>query len=314
MSVLLGSGFSVFKRGKKIYSKDFTDNFKNLAEVVYCKGAYFIYNYNPGRILRKIEDWSEPVVWWDKQKILNVWNYTKNLRVNREGTALIVNLNQTDLVVIEVIDDGDAGRELVIKNKSAGRINCHEALLRGRILAVTDEGELQIYKVDYLEYSGSTLLKSCQIAFGFDFESCKLDQDYWLAVCEKSQICAVQVSLKKLGIASRILIYQLRDRQGQDVLAFQTQIDLASQQLSYLGNGCFSPYIGDKLVLCTQTSSNQAVIAFGYDLKKRELTQIEKKSLRKGNYCWKLSRVGNQVCGIIQNGGFILRFKFSVIF
>ena len=243
------SGLSVKKDGQQVYSKEFSNEMKNLGEAIYCKGAYFIYNYSPGRILKKLEDSSEPIVWWDKSPINNFWYRSKNIRLNREENALIVNLDQTDLILIEVRDDGAPGKELTIKNETGSRIDCHEALGNNKILTVNKKGLLQIYRADYSEFSKSSLLKSSQIGLRSD----RSESDFWLGVCEKSRICSIHIGGNPT--TSRILIYKIKDETGKDELSFQTQLDVSNR--CYLWNGCFLPYIGEKLFLCCHSSSNK---------------------------------------------------------
>ena len=302
-------GLSVKKGGKFVYSKNLADYMVYLGEAVYCKGAYYIYNHSPGRILRKGEDSSDPIVWWDKQKIKSVWMFNQNLRVNPENTFLIVNVNETDLVVIEVKEDGEAGREIMIENQTGARICSHEVLKEGRILTVNEKGLPRIYQVDYSEFSKPKVLKSSQIAPSRDGK----ENHFWVAVCEKSQICAVRLNFIS-GRSSRILIYRLRNEAGEAELTFQTEINLNFHGFIDLTAGCFSPYVGDNLVLCAHAHSNHTAYAYGYDLKKNKLTQVHSEVVGKGlnPYCWKLSRVGNRVCGILANGGLILQFKFSL--
>ena len=300
-------GITIKNNNQTVHSKELTNAMKYLGEVVYCRGAYYIYNHAPERILRKAEDSSELVVWWDEQEIQHVWDYTHIIRVNREESALIVNLNETELGVIEVKEDGSAGRELMIVNETGARINCHDALSSAKVLAVNKKGLLTVYKADYVTFTGAKEVASCQIALKSD----RGENQFWLAVCEKSNICAIQVSVTSK--ASRILIYQLLDENGRDRMAVQSELDIYEQSLSYLDNGCFSPYIGDNLILCAYAESDKTAYAYGYDLASKELTQVHSRGLSRGGYCWKLARVNNQVCGILSEGGVVLRFKFEVI-
>ena len=304
LSALNSSGLSVIKDKRSIYKKKFTDDLKNLGDVVYCKGAYYIYNHSPGRILRKGEDFSDPNVWWDKKDIQKFWASNKKIRVNREQTALIVNLNDTEMIVIEVRDDGTAGRELVIVNETGSRIDCHEPLKNSRILTINKIGLVMVFQADYKEFSNWSQRTSTQIQLMSD----RKENQFWLAVCEKSQLCAVQISVS--GKASRILIHKIVKGAGKDKFTFLTQLDVFSQNLQRLSNGCFSPYFGDNVILCAQSQSNKTAFAYGYDVHNNTLTQIYSKVFDKGDYCWKLSRVGDRVCGILTNGGFIIQFKF----
>ena len=324
LSLGCGHGLSLKMIGETVYFKDFLGEMRHLCDVVYCQGAYYIYNSTPGRILRKAEDLLDPVVWWDSQKITNVWGYSKNLRVNQEQTALIVNIDATNFRVIEVRGDGTAGRELAIDNVTGYRINAFETLSNNRILTVNSNGFMVIHKVDYNEFVEQSQLKTSQIYL----LSHRNEDQFWLSVCSRSEICAVQVCAA--GRESRILIYQLRDNAENENLVLLKELDrhkfavitepimplyvgdLSNQPLQYHDNGCFSPYFEDKLILCTHNQTDNTANAFCYDVKKNELTENCSKSIGKGSCCWKLSKVGDQVVGIMSQGGFIVRFKFRV--
>ena len=300
-------GISLKKERETIYSKEYFSEMNYIGEVVYCRNAYFVYNYKPGRILRKNEDSEDPSVWWDRRRIRSSGSRNKVIRANREQTALVVNLDGDELVVVEVKDDGDAGRELVIKNESGSAVDCHEALKGNLVLTVNKKGLMQIYEVDYQGFSESRQLESAQVPL----ESGRYQSHFWLAICEKSKICAVQEDCDSR--APKIILYSLRDEENNTRLSILTELSVYSWNVKSLGNGCFSPYIGDNLILCAHDDSNQTVYAFGYDLEKNKLTQVYSKCIRVGKYCWKLSRVGNQVCGIISDAGLILRFKFNIV-
>ena len=306
LSALNQSGLSVKKDGEIVYSKESNPGQNNIGEVVYCKKAYFIFSYAPGKILRKTEDSSDPVVWWSKRKISHFWNLNKNIRVNKEQSALIVNLNNTELQVIEVKDDGTAGRELIIQNDTGNRVNCHEALTDRKLLVVKKRGLLEIYEVDYANFSQARLLTSAQIALNTGRD----ERQFWLAVCENSKLCAVQVGEGEL--ASRILIYKLQNEAGESSLTYMTQLDIYDKRMMDLGNGCFSSYIGGNLILCAHSKSSQTAYAFGYNANKNKITIKYVKGLEKGKYCLRLERVGNEVRGLIDEGGFILKFKFGL--
>ena len=254
-----------------------------------------------------MENSQDPSVWWDRQPIKSYGGRNKFMRVNKEQSALIINLNETELLVIEVKYNGKAGRELIIKNETGSRISCHEALNNNKILTVNQRGLMRIYEVDYGGFSKHSLIKSSQITP----KRKRGENQFGLAICERSKICAVQVDCDSR--ASRIIIYGLKDEKGQDSFSLLTKLDVYRADLKSLGNGCFSPYIGDNLILCVHDYSNQRVYAFGYDMKINKLSQMFSKSIKVGKYCFKLSRVGSEVCGIISDGGKILRFKFNVV-
>ena len=233
MSGSINNGITLKKNGAIIYSKKFNDVMKYLADTVCCKDAYYIYNHNPGRILRKAEDSSDPAVWWEKRKINKMPNYGRNLRENKENSALIVNVNETEFLIIEVRDNGRPGREIEISNQTRSRIDCHEALSGGRVLAVTKTGLILIYEVDYSEFLGASQVKSSQIVLN----TSRGDSSFWVAVCEKSEICAIQAIER--AYASRILIYSVADKTRENSITLLTELDIYSQALHYLSNACF---------------------------------------------------------------------------
>ena len=66
LATLNGYGLALVKEGREIFCQKYETTAKNLLDVVYCRGSYYIYNYHPfGKILIKEEDHSQPRVWWE---------------------------------------------------------------------------------------------------------------------------------------------------------------------------------------------------------------------------------------------------------
>ena len=162
-----------------------------------------------------------------------------------------------------------------------------------------------VYKLDYNSFSQSQDINISLVPLVQAIE----ETEFWIAICDEYELCVIQVS--DGAIASRILIYQLPDENSKDSLVFLTELDIHNQSLKYMGNGCLSPYLGDKIILCAHSYTNKTAYAYAYDLTKNEFTQIRSKGIGEGSYCWGLSRVGKEVCGIISRSGLILKFKFS---
>ena len=119
LTTLYGKGIALKKDGEMVYSMQFENDMRYILDVACCKGNYYIHSAYPrGKILRKKNDASEPTVWWDRREIVEFEPRNKNIRVTSDGSALIINVNDTELVVLEVCDDGSAGREIVINNTS----------------------------------------------------------------------------------------------------------------------------------------------------------------------------------------------------
>ena len=307
LSTLNHHGLSLRKNGQLIYSKIYQDNMKYLYGVVTCKGSYYIYNYKPGRILRKAEDGSDPTVWWDKKKISTFGAGNKIIRATPDQSAVVINVNETELVVVEVKDDGSLGREVIIENNTGCRIESHEPLVDNRILTVNKEGLVIIYEVDLQDFSGYKEVERLQIKL----KSERQENCFYLSVCEKSERMVVLVRYNGSSEASRMQVYSLRGKDGEKKLKYRTELDLWGRGLSSYYSICMSRYVGDKVFVCGNTYSNTMAHTYCYNLKSNELTETESKSLGGGNrYCDKLQRAGDEVYGLLQ-GGKILKFKFS---
>ena len=296
------------KEGQEIYSKTLKNKLKNLFEVVFCKGSYYIHSHR--RILRKTEDSSEPTVWWDKKKISDFDYRNKNIRATRDQSAIIINVNDTRLVVVEVKDDGTAGREIIIKNETSSRISCHEALSETRILTVNQKGLIVIYEVDFKNYSGSKEIARHQIKVNPERnENC-----FYLSVCDRSKRVAVLIMKHGYCVkASRIQMYELNtkgDSGEEEKIELKAEIDIGSKDLECYYSICISQYIGDKLVIFGYSYKNTSVHTYYYDISSAELIERESKSLfAEHNKCYKLQRYGNQVYGILW-GGKIVKINF----
>ena len=310
LSTLHGFGLTVKKEGQLIYQNKFYDELKNLKEVVNCKGVYYLYNYHPqGRILRKIEDASDPVIWWDKQNISGFEYYNKNVRAALNETALVVNLNQTDLIVIEIQLYGTPGRELVIKNNTGSRINCHEPLLDNKILTITKKGLMMVYGVDMVNYSAYEELDKLQV----ELDASRVEDHFFLTVCERSEYCGLLLENYSTNLkASRIRIYKLKGPSGESRLSYMTQLDLWADNWLYYPSICFSQYLEDVLILCGQSSKGSMIHVYSYDISKNELVEKVSETLGGSRICYKLARNGpDEVNGVLW-GGEILRFKVSL--
>ena len=300
-----GYGIVVQKNGQQVYNKNPGNNMANGTQIFYCKNSYYIYNSSPQFIYRKKEDSSEPTIWWKKQSIANIWQYNKIIKPNHDKSALLVNVNNTDLLAIEIKSDGNAGRELVIKNTTGSRIYCHEPLSKNEVLTVNKNGLMVIYQANFTNYAESSEVNRLQIPL----RSGKSENQFWLVVCEKSDLLAVMVDSSSK--ASRILICSLKGEKGSSMLSFVTELDISAKGFSYHGNGCFSPYIGDKLILCASAYGQQAK-AYGYDRKKKQITELQIEAPTISKYCYgQFSRVGNQVWGVVARGA-LIKYKFGL--
>ena len=308
---LAEEGITVKKEGKELYSGN--PGYPNdwLMDIVYINGAYYAFNWSGKNILKKMEDSSEPVVWWEERPIVSFGNFNKQIRASFDKKSLILNENETDITVIEIEEDGDPGREMVIKNTSGSRVNCHLPLPNNRLLTITQNGLITIYEMNLQNYSLYVENDKLQLTLTED----RREDEFFVSLCEKSKFLAIFVRrFGGVGKASLIMIYSLLDSRGRNELKFLTQLDLYSQGLNGYWCFCFSKYFGDKLFLCGYSSLYEnATHVYGYDITKNEISWRE--SLLVGEdcmkSCYKLSRVGNEVLGVV-GGGKILQFRFRM--
>ena len=311
-----GEGLSLIKEGQDVYSKQFLEGSMNyLMEIVSCKGSYFLYNYNPGRILRKNQNESDPTVWWEKKKIEKFDHYNKIIRTIPDDSGVVINVSDTELFVVEVKDDGTPGREVVIKNETGRKINCHEPLADSRILTVNRNGLIVVYQIDLDEFGGYEEVERLQI----ELKAERKENCFFMSICEKSERAAILIWNKNSSHkASRIRLYDLTNKYGEKNLEFKTELDLWERELTYFCSICFSHYIGDKLMIfgfskdSDKNSKRNLVHTFYYDVSKNELDHKESKDLGgEGKNCWKLQRFGDYVYGI-QRGGKIIKCQASL--
>ena len=230
-------GFCIKKEGNQIYSKKFPSSLFYFKDVIFLNGVYYLFNTTPGQILKKKNDSSEYSVWWNKKTISNIDWYSYNNLATLGDSSIAVNLNNTDLLVIEVKDDGSAGRELTIKNTSGSRLNFHLGLLNGNIFTLNKTGLITIYQVDLERYAGYHEVGRKQI----ELKSERKENRFFLALCEKKELAAILTgTCVDPYLGSRILIYKISDRLNGIEMNFQAEIDIWQQNLQYYLTVCFS--------------------------------------------------------------------------
>ena len=309
-------GLLLTKDGNEIYSKKYQNEIRNLKEAVYCRGSYYIFNLIPGRILRKTVDSAEPTVWWDKKPILKLDDYQKIIKASPEYSAVLINVDKFDLSVVEVKEDGTAGREIVIKNQAnkgffggseQKRIVFHEALKGNKVLTVTKMWLMILYEVDFKRWFGFREIERFQM----NLDAATRQENFFLcSVCEESERMVVLVrNVGKSYKASKIQIYDLNSQSGEKRIKLMTELDLWEKQISNYYSICLSQYLGDKLIICGQSSNATTVYAYCYDISKNKLSERGSRILGGGNrICKKLDRFGDLIYGTLY-GGKVLKFK-----
>ena len=308
LSTLYRYGLTLKKDGKLVYSKQLEDEMRYLMDVVFCKGSYYIYCCQPGLLVRKKNDASEPYVWWDKHPINRFDGSSKVLRASPCQSALIVNPDPSHLLVIQVNKDGSPAKELLINNHSEARINCHEPLLKGRILTVNRKGLFVVYQTNWSRLTTSTETCRLQLLLNTD----EMENCFYLTSCPRSEYIGVLVRNRgETKKASRILVYKLRMLSTlNDQMILMAEMDLWGKGLLTYHSICFSHYIGGLLMLCGQSSNGSKVFRYVYDVGRRVLYQKDAESLGEGDRaCYKLARFGKEINGIL-SGGKILNIKF----
>ena len=301
-------GLTLKKDKDGIVSKHLKDELEYVTDLVYCKGAYFVFNSRGNRILKVPKGSPKPQTWWDKSYIHYFGNYNKMVRKTLDDSAIIVNLNMKELLVIQVRDNGKRGSEIRIKNRTRHRFNCHEPMLNNRVLTITWAGKLAIYEMDLRGFMWFKKLKTNHLREVPN----RRENSFYMTVCERSEYCAILACDSQNTRASRIVIYKLKGEQGEDTLDLVTELDLWKQKLTFYHAICFSKYINGKLIICGQSSEKTTVHMYEFSPEKRRLVQRRSKSLGMARQCYKLCRNDQkEVYGMLQ-GGKILKFNFFV--
>ena len=298
------------KNGKEVYTTKNRSLKISARDAIFCKGAYYIFEDSQSSLLRKAEDRSDPQPWWSKKKIRNFDRCLKIIRKAVDGSAIYLNCTEDEMIVIEVRDDGSAGRELAIRNGTGSPINCHQALSESRILAINEKGLMVVHKVDSSKYNWSREVGRFQIKL----KSARKEGSFYVTVCERFEFFALSLAYYANNCqVSRLQIYRLCDLDdGKVEIRLKSELDLWGDQLTYYFSISLSQYAGlDKLILLAESYNNSKAHIYCYDTTKNEFFKKESKSLGQNRICYKLRRYGNEVCGVLY-GGKILKFTVNV--
>ena len=307
-------GMSLRVESEEVYSKEYEDDFKFVKNAVFCKNCFYLYNYYPPRIIRKGLNSNDPSIWWDKKEITQFDYDNKILRATQNESAILLNLNDTELIIIEIQDlDGSPGREMVIRNDTGSRIACHEPLPDNRLLTVNKKGLITVFDIDFASYSGYRESERLQL----QLEQDRNEDYFYFSICERSELCAILVgNSSETYITSRILLYRLGGEDGGpggSRLRYLASVDLWEKDLKYYPSICFSGYVDDKILLFGHSYYGNIVHTYGFDVSKGEFGEKEAKELGGDLYCCKLMKNGDggEICGLLQ-GGKILKIGVSV--
>ena len=332
LSTLKDYGLTLVQKGQTLYSRTLPTGMQGVTEVVHTANAYYLLDAANGRILAKKLDSTNPLIWWNREKISYMDYQGRQLRTDGLGRALAVNFSNHELLVIEIektdflaglggkgafggLDEGFGaagrpGRELSIINEAGARVDAHEMLPDNRMVTVTENGVLTLLEVDLDHFEGYQELGKARI----ELKTPRTENCFSLSVCERSQLLAVLIRNYGLNIkASRIVIYNLVDKTGQKPgFTFRAELDLWEEALTSYYSICFMKYIGgDKIALCGHSYKPHSLHLYTYDLSGNQLRRRELRSLTGHRHCYKLSRCGGQVFGIF-TGGQILKVSLFV--
>ena len=317
LAFLAGFGMIVNKNGEEVYSKSSEDmrctqsalNPLLVREVVFCGENYFLL-HEKGRLFKKAQDSSEPTLWWDKSGIKGYGWYNQIIRTSLDQPALLINLNDTLLPVIEVKADGSSGLEFYIENTTGSRIDALEPLRNNKLLTVNKEGLITLYDLDLDTFSSYQGLETFQVNLYGE----RNENNFYLTACQKSRYCALLIQGDG-QTASRIQIYKIRPQSFREKISLVTWIDLWEGQFLYYLSICFSHYLEEKLILCGFSQQNSKAHFYELDVKTNRLVKGGSvfgggsKELGEDRNCSKLMRRGNEVKGIL-SGGKLLVLKF----
>ena len=303
LCTLTGHGISVTKNGQEVYSQTLKNGMEHISDVVYCKGSYYIYNDTPGRILRKTEDETEPTIWWDRSRIKYFYNYNcviRAMEASKNQSAIAINANKSELIVIEIKDDGAAGREIIIQNRTGSRIMCHEPFEGNKILTVNEIGLMVVYEVDLEQYQEYREIDKYYI----ELISFREENWFFFSFCEFSERVAVLIrNFDSSSRASRIQVYDMKKENSVRKMELKAEVDLWGEGLRYFFSICVSQYVGDKLLIFGYSEKSQKLLAYFFDTETNELTE---KVVSSGDFedrmCYKLQRLGNEVYGLLGDG------------
>ena len=306
LSVLNFYGMVIKREHRKPIKMRYRNYNSCVNDVVYCKGSFYLHNYHKfsSCIMRKVINGSDPEVWWKKKKIEYPDKANKSIKVTLEESALVVNVNGYEMVIIEVNRENTPGREIEIKTGSEHKISCHEPLLNGKVLTVDAGGQLTIYELD-LKFKQFTRNETARIRLKDE----RTEDRFNVTVCERSEVCAILVSSTQNNYqASRILVYQLSDRDRADNFRMVTQLELWFRGIENYLTICFSVYVKSNLILFGHSTKKTTAYIFDFDLKEGLLIERPPQELGGNRKCCKLMRVEGDVLGILR-GGRIMSFR-----
>ena len=290
------------KNGRLIYYEGGVD--EGIKSIIHLKGSYYLYNSSKSQILRKTEGGAEAAI-WDEREITTVEDPSKVIQASVDGSAIIINIDDMNLAVVEVAEDGSAGRELLILNESKSDISCFQALSGQRILTVTEEGLIVLYVLDLEDYIGYDEVAKHQI----ELKTERKENSMSVALCEKFEVMALVIRDDECLRGSRIQIYSLSLPQEEALISLKAEIDIWEDCLPFYRCLCLSQYLGDMLMVYGQSCLDGTTHTYSYDILGGELLERTVQRIGWEGFCLDFQRVGDQICGISITDK-IVRFKF----
>lgn len=194
----------------------------------------------------------------------------RTLRSALNSKALTINKEKKTIMIVEVSDKGDIGKQMEITNDYGSRIYDHRVFgEKGDHIAIlTKEGWLVLYKFD-IEKKEDSLIDRIRM------NSLEQREEYafTLAVCPRHRFFAYHLSDSNHR-ASRLLIYELG---GNNILTLMDEIDFGEMGIYRFFALSFYDYFGDHLLLTaiTHHQNNPRVLTFDYNVKTNKLKEME---------------------------------------
>ena len=295
-------------------------NSRGITAVVKCREFYYLLKPWHCSIHWDPHNTGQPVQWWVGQKA-SFWRYLNGAKRTKDHSAIIANMNDSKLVVIEVKKNGQPGRELEIVTNGQRLIDCFEILPGNKIITIDRRGVVILYKVDFFNFKNYVESGSYQIPEHHHQNNIGRSCLTHLSVCQRGELCVVafEPSKRSDNLAFerperppetvRLVLFKLdHGHDPKSPIRLMTQVDLPGRRLVDLGGIRFSQYIQDAVVLC-EYSIRHGVEALGYDCSKNKLVYIKSEATSFYSKCYQLTSIGSEVWGMIE-GGEIFRLKF----
>ena len=261
-----GKGLKIVENGAEVWSGKLPVFNVWLTDIIYIESqdSYFI-DYN-NKLYRKAVNREPPELFIDVESGTRVgacFRYSKN------HERLIVNKNFRNISAINL----EAKKIEIELWKQIGG-NIYDFRLLGdnedRVIAITQDGYVIYYGLDYGQKSGSIITHS-----KIEFIKRRRERGQSISVCEKHRYAVVELGIEdKSNISSRVIVLQLLG----DRLIQKTSIDHHIEQIREIDAiECFG-YVGRHILWLGLSGGLDGVaMLYDYDSKTREFKELTEK-------------------------------------